>query len=147
LVADIASIIWVGRVLGVIPTVLLLFAAGLIGLKLVKSAGTSVMTAIRQPVQPSSSLGGVGGLAFSQVLAGLLFLIPGFFSDILAILALLPPVQGWVRSRFRVATFSTGGTPNSQPFGERRFDTVIDGEAVEIAAEVEGPPSSGKSKG
>ena len=79
--------------------------------------------------------------------AGLLFLIPGFFSDILAILALLPPVQGWVRSRFRVATFSTGGTANSQPFGARRFDTVIDGEAVEIAAEVEGPPSSGKSKG
>ncbi len=147
MVAEIASIIWVGKALGVIPTVLLLLAAGLIGIKLIKSAGTSVMEAIRSPVQQSSSLGGVGSLAVSQVLAGLLFLIPGFFSDILAILALLPPVQGWIRSRFKVATFSSGGTATNQHFGERRYDTVIEGEAVEIAAEVEAPPSSGTGKG
>jgi UPF0716 family protein affecting phage T7 exclusion len=131
----------------VIPTVLLLFAGGFLGMKLIKSAGTSIMGAVRAPIQPSPAMHGVGILAVSRVLSGLLFLIPGFFSDILAVLALLPPVQDWFRTRFHVETFSTAGAKRGQLFEERRFDTVIDGEAIEIAAEVEAPPSSGNGKG
>lgn len=146
LIMEIASIIWVGRALGVVPTLLLLFAGGAIGIRLLKSAGTSVMAAFRSPVQPSTTMRGVGSLAVTRVLAGLLFLIPGFFSDILALLALLPPVQHWVRSRFRVETFATNDAGSAEPFRERRFETVIEGEAVEIVAEVE-PPHSGNRDG
>lgn len=147
LVAEIASIIWVGKALGLIPTLLLLFASGFVGIRLLKMAGTSVMEAFRSPVQPSSPMRGVGGMAVTRVLAGLLFLIPGFFSDVLALLVLLPPVQRWVRSRFRVETFTTSTDGRAGPFRDQPFDTVIEGEAVEIVAEVEAPPSSNARKG
>lgn len=146
-VTEIASIIWVGRALGVIPTLLLLFAAGAIGIRLMKSAGTSVMEAVRSPIQAPSPIQGAGGAAVSRVLAGLLFLIPGFFSDILALLVLLPPVQRWVRSRFRVETFSSGTAETSDPFKERRYGKVIEGEAIEIVAEVDPPPPAGRRSG
>jgi UPF0716 protein FxsA len=144
MVAEIASIIWVGKALGVIPALLLLFAGGIIGVKLLKLAGTSVMKAFRSPVQSASAIGGVGSIAVARIFAGLLFLIPGFFSDILALLILLPPVQSWIRARFRVETFSTGGARPAEPFAGNQYGTVIEGEAVEIVAEVEPPPSSNK---
>lgn len=147
MVAEIASIIWVGKALGVIPTVFLLLASGVVGLKLLKLAGTSVVEAFRSPVQSSSVIGSVGGTAMTRVFAGLLFLIPGFFSDTLALLILLPPVQRWVQSRFRVETFSVGGTRATEPFEENRFGKVIDGKAIEIIADGESPPSSGKGNG
>lgn len=144
-IAEIASIIWVGKAVGVIPTLLLLFLDGAIGIRLLKSAGTSVMEGFRSPVQASSPMRGMGGATVSRVVAGLLFLIPGFFSDILALLTLLPPVQHWVRSQFHVKTFSTQTSGADQPFRREHFDTIIEGEAVEIVAEVEGPASAGSS--
>lgn len=144
LVAEIASIIWVGRMLGVLPAVLLLFAGGLIGVKLLKSAGTSVVEAFRSPIQSSSAMGGVGSVAVTRMFAGLLFLIPGFFSDILALFVLLPAVQRWVQARFHVQTFSTDGARPSEPFGGSPFGTVIEGEAVEIVGEIEPAPSASK---
>lgn len=146
LVAEIASIIWVGKALGVIPALLLLFAGGFVGIRLLKMAGTSVMDAFRSPVQPSSAMLGAGSMAITHVLAGLLFLIPGFFSDILALLVLLPPVTRWVRSRLHVETFTNSQDGCRDPFQGRHFDTVIEGEAVEIVAAVEAPPSSNAPK-
>lgn len=146
MVAEIASIIWVGRALGVIATLALLFAGGVIGIRLMKSAGTTVAAALRSPVQTSSAIGGAGSLAVTRVLAGLLFLIPGFFSDFFAVLVLLPPVRQWLQSRFRVETAYTGRTGEAQPFRERHYATVIDGEAIEITAEVEAPPASGQQR-
>jgi len=43
---------------------------------------------------------------------------------------LLPPVRRWLGAKVRVQSFSTATRQ------ERRNDTVIDGEAVEIAGEV-----------
>ena len=143
-IAEIASIIWVGRALGIIPTLVLLFAGGAIGIRLLKSAGSSVMKTLRQPVEASSPLWSAGGLAASRVVAGLLFLIPGFFSDILALLVLLPPVQRWVGSHFQVKTFAAGTAKSNDWSRREEFGAVIEGEAVEIVAEVEGPPIPGK---
>lgn len=147
IIAEIASIIWVGKALGVIPTLFLLFAGGAMGVRLLKSAGTSVMDAFRSPVQPSASIQGIGGVAFARVLAGLLLLIPGFFSDILGLLVLLPAVQRWIYARFRIKTFTTGAAESPGPFRERHFDMVIEGEAVEIVAEVQAPPAAGERVG
>lgn len=147
MVAEIASIIWVGRALGVLPTLLLLFAGGVIGIRLMKSAGTTVATALRSPVQTSAILRGAGSLAVTRVGAGLLFLIPGFFSDICALFVLLPPVRRWLQSCFQLQTASTGTKGHGEPFRPRPFGTVIEGEAIEITAEVEARPPSGPREG
>jgi UPF0716 protein FxsA len=141
LVAEIASIIWMGRAVGVAGTLLLLFLGGIVGMSLIKSAGTGIAAALRSPVQASSLQQGAAGVAVARVAAGLLFIIPGFFSDALGLLLLLPPVRQWLRSKVAVQGFSASSMgPEPRP---RRYDTVIDAEAIEIVAEVEPPARPG----
>lgn len=131
--AEIASIIWIGGLIGVIPTLLLLLLGGAVGIRLMKSAGLSVAAALRSPVQPATPLKGLGGQAAATAASGLLFLLPGFVSDVLGLLLFLPPVRRWLGSRFRVETYS------ARPADGRRFDRVIEAEAVEISADLDPP--------
>lgn len=130
--AEIVSIIWVGSLIGVFPTLLLMLLGGTIGVKLIKTAGMSLAEAIRSPVQKATPLKGIGGQAAARAVSGLLFLLPGFFSDALGLLLFLPLVRRWLGSQFRVDTYST-----VRPTDDGRFGPVIDAEAVEIAGEVE----------
>jgi UPF0716 protein FxsA len=133
LAAELASIILVGNLLGVLPTLLLLFAGGVLGISLIRSAGSGIAEAVRSPVQASSVQRGAAGKAVARVVSGLLFLIPGFFSDIIGLLLLLPPVRQWLRARIPVERFSTGSPPG------RRSETIIDVEAIEIEGELQPP--------
>jgi UPF0716 protein FxsA len=130
--AEIASLIWVGSLIGVFPTLLLMLLGGTIGVRLIKTAGMSLAEAIRSPVQKATPLKGIGGQAAARAVSGLLFLLPGFFSDALGLLLFLPLVRRWLGSQFRVDTYST-----VRPTDDGRFGPVIDAEAVEIAGEVE----------
>lgn len=132
--AEIASIIWVGGRLGVIPTILLLLLDGIVGIRLMKSAGMSVAEGLRAPVQSSAPLSRLGGEAAARAGSGLLFLLPGFFSDLLGLLLFLPAVRGWIGSKFRVDTYGMEPPPKGA-----RFDTVIEAEAVEITADIQPP--------
>ena len=131
--AEIASIIWVGKLVGVVPTLLLMMLGGIVGIRLIKSAGMSVATALRSPVQTAAPLKGLGGQAAARSASGVLFLLPGFFSDLLGLLLFLPPVRQWIGSRFRVDTYTV------RPTEERRFDRVIEAEAVEINPDIKPP--------
>lgn len=131
LAAELASIILVGNLLGVVPALLLLFAGGVLGFSLIRSAGTNIIAALRSPVQASSLQRAAAGKAVARVIAGLFFLIPGFFSDLVGLLLLLPPVRLWLRSKFPVESFSTATPPSG------RSETIIDIEAVEIMGEVQ----------
>ena len=131
--AEIASIIWMGKLVGVVPTLLLMLLGGVLGIRLIRSAGMSVAAALRSPVQSAAPLKGLGGQAAARTASGVLFLLPGFFSDLLGLLLFLPPVRQWIGSRFRVETFTV------RPADERRFDRVIEAEAVEITGEIEPP--------
>lgn len=140
LALEIASIIWVGDRLGVLATLLLLVAGGVIGIGLIRSAGPGLFAALRSPVQNAALQRGAAGQAVARVGAGVLFLIPGFFTDLLGILLLFPPVQQWLRSRIPVQTQSWESPP------PRQYGTVIEAEAVEITAEVM-PPEPGPNPG
>lgn len=129
---EIASIIWVGRLLGVLPTLLLMLLGAVVGVRLMKSAGMTVAETLRSPVQPRAPLRQLGGKAAARAGSGLLFLLPGFFSDIIGLLLFVPFVRTWIGSKFRVDTFRT-----VQPGEEGRFGTIIEAEAVEISGEVE----------
>lgn len=134
LAAEIASIIWVGSLIGVLPTLLVMVVGGMVGIRLMKSAGMSVAEALRSPAQPAIPLQGLGGQAAARAISGLLFLLPGFFSDAIGLALFLPQVRRWLGSRFRVQTFTA-----TAPADGRRFDRVIEAEAVEITGEIEPP--------
>ena len=111
--AELAVLIQVGDWLGVADTILLLIVISVAGAWLAKRAGISVLVRIRQQLQmgrvPAAEL--VDGLLV--LFAGALLLTPGFLTDLVALLLLLPPVRATVRrvlrKRFERSIIIRGG--------------------------------------
>ena len=99
--AELAVLIQVGAWLGVADTILLLIGISVLGAWLAKRAGISVLVRMRQQLEmgrvPAAEL--VDG--FLVLLAGALLLTPGFLTDCVALLLLLPPVRATVRRVLR----------------------------------------------
>ena len=96
-VVEISIIIQVGQWIGFLNTVGLLLLVSLLGAWLVKRQGLGVMVRIRE----QRSAGRIPATeAFDGALilvAGVLLVIPGFVTDALGLLLLLPPVRAVVR--------------------------------------------------
>ncbi|WP_436500533.1 FxsA family protein [Actinokineospora sp. HUAS TT18] len=106
-VAEITVMVTVGNLIGVLPTILLLIAATVLGGALLRREGTKAFAALQDAVfarrAPAREL--VDGMLIAG--AGFLVIVPGFISDVLAILLLLPPtravVRRWVTRRAEIA--------------------------------------------
>lgn len=120
-IAELALIIQVADGIGVLNTVGVLILVSVVGAWLVKREGVGVLrrlqTAVNRGQMPHRELVD-GGLI---MLAGALLLTPGFLSDALGVVLLVPPTRAVVRTavlarvRRRVTTRVTG-----------RFGPVID---------------------
>lgn len=126
--AEIATFIVVGQAIGLLPTLALTIGAMALGLLIVKAQGLGHLDRLRRSLRAGEAP--VADMLHSLLLAvaGLLFLIPGFLTDILAVLLLLPPVRAaiglWIWRNMTV--ISRGGTGSGGP--------VIEGEFSETAA-------------
>lgn len=125
---EIAGFVVIGGKLGLGLTLLWVLVAAILGLGLIRHGGLNALTrlqvALNQQREPGHSL--VDGAV--MVTAGLLLIIPGFVSDLMALILLLPATRNFLLRR--VAThFDTriyragGGTARSDP-----RHTVIEGE-------------------
>lgn len=89
-------IIQVGQAVGFVPTIAVLFAVSIVGSSVVKHEGLRVWrdftAAIGRGETPSREI--VHGACV--LLAGVFLLAPGFFTDVLALALLLPPVRAVV---------------------------------------------------
>ena len=96
-IVELAVIIQVGQAIGVIETLLLMVAVSVVGAWLVKREGIGVWRRAQRQldtgVVPGREL--VDGMLI--MLAGALLLTPGFVSDCLGVLLLLPPVRAGLR--------------------------------------------------
>ena len=122
-IVELYVIVQVAGSIGVPETIVLLIAISLLGAWLARIAGVGVLYRLQRTVRegrvPSVEI--VDGALV--LLAGALMITPGFLSDILAILLLLPPtralVRGVVLRRIRargglfsmVTTMPPGGAP------------------------------------
>lgn len=120
--AEIALFILVGRAIGVLPTLGLILLSGLAGTVLMRAQGLAVFNRIR-----SESAGGrVPGRelvhGFMILLAGILLLLPGFFTDFLGLLLFVPPVREavwrFLKTRLSIITTVNGG---QRPAGTGRI--------------------------
>lgn len=117
--AEIATFILVGGAIGVVRTLMLVILSALIGWIMLRDAG--VMTALklqRQHGNPAAVLAEGG----ARMLAGLLLLIPGFLTDLAAILVLIPKTRGLMFSG--LAT----DTPSGERAGSAARPDVIEGD-------------------
>jgi UPF0716 protein FxsA len=120
-IAELYVLIQVGQEIGALETIGLLILITVVGAWLVKRTGLSVLgrlqdsLAARRP--PTNEI--VDG--FLLLFAGLLFLVPGFLTDVLAIVLLLPPtravVRGVLKKRFahRTTIVRRFGGPPRRP--------------------------------
>lgn len=99
--AEIYALIKVGSWLGVLPTIALLLLVSALGAVLVKREGLRVLRRMQEQVMagnmPSNEL--LDGVCL--LLAGLLLVVPGFVTDAVGLILLLPPFRLALRAALR----------------------------------------------
>ncbi|HEX4500524.1 MAG TPA: FxsA family protein [Scandinavium sp.] len=90
---EISIFIQVAHVLGVLMTLLLVIFTSVIGMSLVRNQGFKNFMLMQQKMQAGESPAAEMIKSVSLIIAGLLLVLPGFFTDFLGMLLLLPPVQ------------------------------------------------------
>lgn len=134
---EIALFIQVGGAIGLWPTLLIVVLTAMLGTWLVRAQGAVAMGELRgsfsQQRDPTEPLAH-GAMI---LIAGVLLLTPGFFTDALGFALLTPPFRRaafkYLRKRVKVQSFGPGAGPQ----GPRRHDdpTTIEGEFEEVPPE------------
>ncbi|AXF77422.1 FxsA family protein [Erwinia tracheiphila] len=90
---EITIFIEIAHVLGVLATMLLVIVSSCAGISLVKQQGIKNFMLLQQKLAAGESPAAEMVKSVSLILAGILLLLPGFFTDAVGLLLLLPSVQ------------------------------------------------------
>ena len=131
---EIALFIQVGGAIGLWATLAIVVITALIGTNMMRAQGAAAMRDIKGSFSdmrdPSEPLAHGAMILFS----GALLLTPGFFTDTVGFLLLIPAFRRvafqWLKSRVKVQTFETHTTYNARP--APRDPNVIEGDFHEI---------------
>jgi UPF0716 protein FxsA len=99
--AEIYVLLQVGHAIGVLNTLGLLVLVSIVGAWLAKREGLGVIRRIQAAMEAGRVPGAELIDGFLILMAAALMLTPGFLTDIVAILLLLPPVRALVRRELR----------------------------------------------
>lgn len=114
---EIALFILVGQAIGLVPTLLGVLIAAVAGAVVIRWQGISLL----RDLQATLSRGQLPARKLADAmlvgLAGLLLFIPGYFTDLVGILLLIPPVRGLMYRQLarRMTVVSATGQPQSNP--------------------------------
>ncbi len=146
-IAELYVIIQIGQAIGVLPTIALLILDSVLGAALMRAQGRSAWMRLQRALAEGRVPGREVIDGALVIFGGALLLTPGFMSDFLGLMLLLPPTRAIVRKvlvrRFagrvvasatsgtqtrmgRSFTFETGRRPPSHP------DDVVEGTASEV---------------
>ena len=147
-IIEIALFVTLGGTIGLLWTLVVILGTGVLGVWVMRAQGLRTadrlrreMDALRNPLLPAAD----GAL---MLLAGVLLVLPGFLTDALGLVLLLPPVRLALMAALarRVRVQQRRPTPEGA-FGDgfetraRRGDIVIDGEFIEVEPDPRRPPS------
>ncbi len=90
---EISLFIQVAHALGVLMTTLMVIFTSALGMSLVKNQGMKNFMLMQEKLARNESPAEEMIESVSLIIAGFLLLLPGFFTDFLGLLLLLPPVQ------------------------------------------------------
>ena len=99
--AEIYVLLQVGHVIGVLNTLALLVLVSMVGAWLAKREGLGVLRRMQATVNAGRVPGAELIDGFLVLMAAALMITPGFLTDIVGILLLLPPVRAGVRRSLR----------------------------------------------
>jgi UPF0716 protein FxsA len=135
-IAELAVIIQVGQAIGVWWTILLLIADSVLGSLLMRSQGRVAWRRFNEAVRAGRVPAREVADGVLVIFGGALLLTPGFLSDIVGVLFLLPPTRALIRRVFlreamKRITVSMAAGPPPYRGGARRADDV-EGTAVDV---------------
>lgn len=115
---EIAVFIWIGGLIGVLPTILLTVVTALAGTLMLRQQGLSLLMRMQKELDAGRSPGNEVMQGAMIVLASILLLIPGFVTDAVGLLLFVPPVREAL-ARFIIARSNVviveGGTGARRP--------------------------------
>ncbi len=118
-VVEIYLLIHIGSVFGVFTSIALVFFTGLLGAYLARIQGIKTLFKIQESIKEGRMPSGELLEALLIVAAGIVLLTPGFLTDTIGFLLLLPNireiVKSWVQSKIK-----------NQYMSERPEDTIIE---------------------
>ena len=136
---ELVLLLEIGGRIGVAATVLVILATGALGAWLTRSQGLQVLARFRQATSE-------GRLPHREVVEGLMILIagavlltPGFLTDTVGFLLLIPPVRAIVRDRliaklkgrFQVMDIAVGPPGSSPAGGGRPREKRVEGRVID----------------
>ena len=159
-IAELFVIIQVGEWIGVVPTLLLLLLDAVLGSWLLKREGRAAWRRFNQALAEKRIPGKEVADGFLVILGGALLIAPGFLTDILGVLLLIPVTRAvfrrilrrWTMGRVAVVGFpgaggaswgGFGSGPRGGPGGapKRGYDYDVDAEEVRDEADHRLPPA------
>ncbi|HEX5532966.1 MAG TPA: FxsA family protein [Actinomycetales bacterium] len=129
-VVELFGIITVADRIGGGWTLLLLLAAGAAGVLILSRGGPSTFRRVREASRAGRVPGGELADAFLTVVGGVLLLVPGFVTDVLALLCLVPPAR-WGARRVLVALTSRWASRKAVQWGLQGRGVVVRGTVIQ----------------
>lgn len=133
-IIEIYLLIEVGSIIGSIPTIFAVVFTAVLGVWLLRIQGFSTL----HRVQQTAAQGGIPAIEMLEgamlLVAGALLLTPGFFTDAIGFLCLVPPLRKTIALWFfqRIFRFPTGKPPRGSGFhssgSHHHRPDVIEGE-------------------
>ena len=151
-IAELIVFAVVADVIGVVPTVLLLVAISVVGAALLVRQGVDTWRHLREAARrremPSRELADAALIG----IAGVLFLTPGFFTDALAFLVVIPPTRSALRGLLRravawVAATRFGWKGAAAVTGKKVYDVKVTERTVRPGSDPPGHPGQLPSSG
>lgn len=143
-IVEIALFVEIGGAIGLLPTLAIIILTAILGVAIMRWQGLRALDRLRASVETGADP--VGPIAHGALIlvAGVLLLLPGFFTDFLGLLLLIPPLRAllirWGASRVTVEAASY----------VRRPGTGVAPETIEADYEVveeRGPRAHGNARG
>ncbi len=140
-ILEIIGFILMGDWLGLLPTLGLLGLSAVAGMVLIRLQGLSTLRRVQDAAARGEMPMGALFDGFCTVIGGVLLILPGFFSDLLALLLIVPPVRRtlgrWIFGRMQTTgSVWVSGTTRTTTYGEppprQPGPGVIDGEYREV---------------
>ncbi len=145
-IVEIGLFIQVGGAIGLWPTLAIVILTALAGTTLMRWQGMMTLRRLQDTLAAGQNPADPIAQGAMILIAGVLLLTPGFFTDAVGLALLLPPVRvalfKWGKSRFLAGNvaFSTGG-PATSPQNHASGQT-IDGEYTTVDGESDSPPEN-----
>ena len=119
---EIACFVLIGQAVGVLPTLAGVLITALIGALVLRAQGLSLIAEI----QSTMGRGQLPARALAEAMmvgvAGLLLLLPGYFSDLLGILLLIPPLRAGLYNLLKSRMVVVAAGSSSQAWRNGRLD-------------------------